>query len=37
MNSKERLIRDIRRPFQQGEKDYYKPRTVGNFWNNNYV
>ena len=37
MNSKERLIRDNRRPFQQGEKYYYKPRTVGNFWNNNYV
>ena len=37
MKSKERLIRDIRRLFKQREKDYYKSRTVGNFWDNNYV
>ena len=33
---KDRTIRDIRTLFKQ-EDDYYKPITVGNFWNNNYV
>ena len=33
---KGRIIRDIRTLFKQ-EDDYYKPTTVGNFWNNNYI
>ena len=33
---KERIIRDIRKIFDQEEKDYYKP-IVGNLWNNNYT
>ena len=32
------LIRVIRTLFQQQEeKDYYQPRRVNNFWNNNYI
>ena len=34
---KNRINRDIRRLFEQQEKDYYKPIKVGNFWNNNYI
>ena len=34
---KDRIIRDIRALFEQGEKDYYKPIRIGNFWNSNYV
>ena len=34
---KYRLIRDIRTFFEEEEKDYYKPKTVSNFWNNNYI
>ena len=30
------IIRDITTLFKQ-EDDYYKPTTVGNFWNNNYI
>ena len=32
---KDRIIRDIRTLFKQD--DYYKPTTVCNFWNNNYI
>ena len=34
---KDRKIRDIRRLFEQQEEDYYKPKRVNNFWNNNYI
>ena len=34
---KDRIIRDIRTPFEQQEKDYYKPKKVSHFWNNNYI
>ena len=35
---KDRIIRDIRSLFeQQEEKDYYKPKRVSNFWDNNYI
>ena len=30
-------IRDIQTLFEQEEKDYYKPKRLNNFWNNNYV
>ena len=33
---KDRINRDIRTLFEQ-EEDYYKPRRVINFWNNNYI
>ena len=33
---KDRIITDIRTLFEQ-EEDYYKPKRVSNFWNNNYV
>ena len=33
---KDRIIRDIRTLFEQ-EEDYYKPKTVNNFWNHNYT
>ena len=33
---KERIIRDIRTLFEQGD-DYYKPVRAGNFWNKNYI
>ena len=35
--SKDRKIRDIRRLFEQEEEDYYKPKRVNNFSNNNYI
>ena len=31
------MIRDIRKPFEQQEEDYYKPKRESNFWNNNYI
>ena len=32
------IIRDVATIFkQQEEKDYYKPRRIGSFWNNNYM
>ena len=34
---KNRLIRDIRNPFEHEEEDYYKPVRVGNFWGNNLL
>ena len=35
---KDRIIRDIRVLFeQQQEEDYYKPKRVSNFWNDNYI
>ena len=33
---KDRIIRGIRILFSQ-EEDYYKPKRVINFWNNNYI
>ena len=33
---KDRIIRDIRTLSEQ-EEDYYKPKRVSNFWNNNYI
>ena len=32
---KDRIIRDIRTLF--GEEDYYKPKRLSNFWNNNCI
>ena len=35
---KDNIIRDIRILFEQGkEEDYYEPKRVSNFWNNNYI
>ena len=34
---KDRIIRVIKTPFEQEEEDYYKPKRVSNFWNNNYI
>ena len=34
---RQRLLRDIRNPFEQEKEDYYKPEKVGNFWSNNYI
>ena len=34
---KDIIIRDIRTFFEQKEEDYYKPKRVSNFWNNNYI
>ena len=35
---KDRIIRDIRSLFEQKqEEDYYKPKRVSDFWNNNYI
>ena len=31
------MIRDIRTLFEQQEENYYKPKKVSNFWNNNYI
>ena len=35
---KDKIIRDIRTLLGQGkEEDYYEPKRVSNFWNNNYI
>ena len=34
---KDRIIKDIRALFEQQEEDYYEPKRVTNFWNNNYI
>ena len=34
---KDRIIRDIRTFFEQQEEDYYEPKRVSNFWNNNCI
>ena len=34
---KDRVIRDISNIFVHEQEDYYKPRSVGNFWSNNYI
>ena len=35
---KDRIITDIRTLVEQEkEEDYYKPKRVDNFWNNNYI
>ena len=35
--TKTRIVRDIRTVFEQQEEDYYKPKRVSNFRNNNYI
>ena len=36
--TKDRVIRDIRALFElEEEKDYYKPKRVSNFWNNDFT
>ena len=35
--NKDRVIRDIRKLFEQQKADYYKPKRVDNVWNNNYI
>ena len=32
-----KITRDIRTLFEQEEEDYYKPKRVSNFWNNDYI
>ena len=32
-----RIIRDTKTPFVQEKEDYYKPKRVNNFWNNNHI
>ena len=34
---KDKIIGDIRSLFKQDEEDYYQPKRVINFWNNNYI
>ena len=34
---KDRLIRDIRKPFEHEEENYYKTVRLGNFWSNSYI
>ena len=34
---KDRIIRDIKNPFEYEEKDYYKPVVTNNFRSNNYI
>ena len=34
--TKDGIIRDSRTLFEQQE-DYYEPKKVGNFWNNNWI
>ena len=35
---KDRIRKDIKNLFEhEGEKNYYKPVTVNNFWSNNYI
>ena len=31
------MITDIKTRFEQEVEDYYKPKTVSNLWNNNYI
>ena len=35
--TEDRIIRDIRTLFEQQEEDYYKPKRINNFWNNNNI
>ena len=35
---KDGIVRNIRETFEQeDDDDYYKPKGVSNFWNNNYI
>ena len=34
---KDRIYRDIRNLFEQGEEDYYMPVRAGNSYSNNYI
>ena len=34
---KDKIFWDIRNLFEHEEENYYKPVTVSNFWNNNYI
>ena len=33
---KDKIIKDIRSPFEEEKEDYYKPKRGSSFWNNNY-
>ena len=35
--TKDKIIRDVRTPFEQEKEDHYKSKRVNNFWNNNYI
>ena len=34
---KNRIMRDIKILFKEGHNKHYKPKRIGNFWNNNYI
>ena len=34
---KDKIIKDIRSPFEEEEEDYSKPKRGSSFWNNNYI
>ena len=34
---KDKIIRDNRAYFEQEDNDYFKPKRVSNFWDNNYI
>ena len=34
---KDRIVRDIKNPFEYEEEDYYKPVVTNNFRSNNYI
>ena len=34
---KDTIIREIRTVFEHDEEDYYQPKRVNNFWNNNHI
>ena len=35
--NKDKIIRNIRSHFEQQEEDYYVPKKITNFWDNNYI
>ena len=35
--NKDKIIRNIRSHFEQQEEDYYEPKKITNFWDNNYI
>ena len=34
---RDRIIRAVKTLLEQQEEDYYEPKRVSNFWNNNYI
>ena len=34
---KERILWDVKTPFEHEEENYYKPVRVNHFWRNNYI